>query len=216
MNKTVMSFLLCVGIFSGAALAKGHHRGTEAAASQAAATTLTADQEEALRFMYQEEKLARDLYAALGEEWGSRIFSNIQRSEQRHMDAVRGLLEKYSVPVPVIEDTPGVFENEELQALYEQLLEQGSLSEKEALEVGVLVEETDMEDLNERMKGATDDMVAVFEKLLKGSENHLRAFNRNLDRSGNTSSSSKTSKTKKGKKSRKKKRRSNRRSKRGN
>jgi len=205
MNKTVMSFLLCAGIFSGAALAKGHLAAAQTASVSDSVATLTADQEEALRFMYQEEKLARDLYAALGEEWGSRIFSNIQRSEQKHMDAVRGLLEKYSVPVPVIEDAPGVFENEELQALYEQLLEQGNLSEQEALEVGVLVEETDMEDLNERMEGATDDMVAVFEKLLKGSENHLKAFNRTLDRGDDDSDSAKASKSKKkGKKSRKK------------
>jgi hypothetical protein len=132
--------------------------------------------------MYQEEKVARDAYTVLSEKWGSRVFSNIKKSEQRHMDAIKRLLERHNIPIPAIEDETGVFENEDLQNLYNQLMEQGLSSEEEALKVGVAIEETDIADLEERMVGAPDEVVKVFKNLLRGSQNHLRAFNRTLER----------------------------------
>jgi hypothetical protein len=141
---------------------------------------LSEQQISALIFMYQEEKMARDAYITLGEKWGSKVFLNIQQSEQKHMDAIRSLLEKYDIPVPVIEDKIGVFENVELQDLYNQLIQQGSESEEMAFNVGVLIEETDIADLEAKMMDATEDVQAVFNNLLQGSQSHLRAFNRVL------------------------------------
>ena len=43
---------------------------------------------EDLMFMREEEKLARDTCLVLGEQWGLTIFSNIAKSEQKHMDAL--------------------------------------------------------------------------------------------------------------------------------
>jgi hypothetical protein len=186
--KKCLTLLVCVGLLSTSLMARGHHRhhnhnkGNSVAQTQQAVVELTKEQEEALLFMYQEEKVARDVYTVLGKKWKLRVFKNIQRSEQRHMDAIRSLLEKYDLPIPAIDDEIGSFDNEDLQALYNQLVDLGLVSKEEALKVGVTVEETDIADLEERMQNAPDDVKKVFSHLLRASQNHLRAFNRNLDR----------------------------------
>jgi hypothetical protein len=146
---------------------------------------LSESQKEGLIFMYQEEKLARDVYRVLGDAWGSRVFNNIKQAEQRHMNAVAGLMKKYSIPIPVSSSNTGSFSSKELQALYNTLVKNGKKSEQEAYRVGVLVEKTDIADLESRMSGAPSDISSVYSRLLRGSNNHLRAFNRALD--GDTS-----------------------------
>lgn len=141
--------------------------------------TLTDAEIDDLLLMREEEKLARDLYNALYEQWGERVFANIARSEQKHMDAVKTLLDAYSITDPVGADTPGVFENDELQSLYDTLLAQGSTSVEEALAVGVLVEETDIADLQAALDNTDNPSISrVYENLLRGSEHHLEAFSR--------------------------------------
>jgi len=140
---------------------------------------LTTEQEEALIFMYQEEKLARDVYDALGDQWELRPFLKIKKAEQKHMDAVGRLLDKYGITRPV-GDTPGEFADSSLQSLYNELVEKGLQSEVDALETGRLIEITDIKDLEERIKDSTPDVKRVFSKLKRGSYNHLRAFERNL------------------------------------
>jgi len=140
---------------------------------------LTKSQIEALKFMYEEEKLARDVYIVLGNKWKLRPFLNIQKSEQIHMNAIKGLLKKYNIPIPV-RDNIGVFTIPELRKLYKQLIAKGLKSKVDALEVGRLVELTDIKDLDIRMVDATPDMKIVFANLKRGSEHHLKAFNRFL------------------------------------
>jgi|GEM_PF-2013621 len=144
-------------------------------------TELTQEQIDDLVFMYQEEKLARDVYLNLSNIWGIDTFSNIAQSEQNHMDAVENILEKYDVEIPVPNDAIGEFELEELQTLYDNLMEQGSVSATEVLKVGKLIEEVDIADLQERIDGAPEDIEAVYQNLLNGSYNHLDAFNKNLE-----------------------------------
>ena len=70
-----------------------------------------------LLHMREEEKLARDSYLVLGtNDWGLVIFGNIADSEQKHMDAMKDLLDCYKLPDPVIDEI-GVFSDPELQAL---------------------------------------------------------------------------------------------------
>ncbi len=149
--------------------------------TQSTTNTLTQEQKDALTFMYQEEKVARDAYITLNDKWDVRVFANISKSEQKHIDAVKSLLIKYNIEVPVLDDTIGVFENEELQSLYDELVEKGLTSLNDAYEVGVAIEETDIADLEERMENASSDAQKVFSNLLRGSNNHLKAFNRQLN-----------------------------------
>ena len=54
-----------------------------------------------------------------------------------------------------------------------------------ALQVGAIIEEFDILDLEERLAGTTGgDIIRVYENLLRGSENHLRAFVSQLELAG--------------------------------
>lgn len=142
---------------------------------------LTQEQIDGLVFMYQEEKVARDVYLKLYEAWGIKVFENIAKSEQSHMDAIKALLEKYEIEVPVANDSYGEFALSELQALYDALMVQGLLSSTDALEVGKLIEETDIKDLEERIVDAPEDIKTIYNSLLEGSYNHLDAFTSQLE-----------------------------------
>lgn len=131
-----------------------------------------------LQFMREEEKLARDSYLVLYEEWGNPIFENISESEQRHMDAIEALLRQFDVPDPVADESViGDYVNEELQHLFADLMEIGHESMTSALFVGALIEETDIEDIQVAIDNADNaDIIATYESLMCGSRNHLRSF----------------------------------------
>lgn len=146
---------------------------------------LSSPETEALVFMREEEKLARDVYTTLYNQWQLPVFSNIVRSEQRHTDMMATLLQTYGVPDPVTDDTVGVFANPQLAGLYAQLVTQGQASALEALRVGVLIEETDIADLQKAISETTHPDIAMFyNNLMKASQNHLKAFSGLVDNLG--------------------------------
>lgn len=153
----------------------------------AATTSLTEDEAEGLAFMREEEKLAHDVYVMLYEKWGLPVFKNISASEQTHSDAVKRLLDRYGLEDPAAGNAVGEFTNPTLQSLYDQLVAQGSLSIADALKVGAAIEEIDILDLQQRIAQADKaDIVRLYTNLMKGSENHLRAFVSNLKVRGET------------------------------
>jgi hypothetical protein len=134
-----------------------------------------------LYFMREEEKLARDVYIALYEQWGNRVFYNISLSEQKHTDAVLGLIVKYGLEDPASTES-GIFNDPYLQQLYDDLIGMGMAGELEALQIGVLIEVTDITDIEECMTHTDKaDILNVYGNLLAGSENHLDAFLRNVE-----------------------------------
>lgn len=138
---------------------------------------------EGIIYMREEEKLARDVYLALYDIWGIKTFSNIAKSEQQHMDAVASLLQAQGLADPVVGSNPGEFQNPTLAALYESLVDQGSKSPQEALIVGAIIEDLDIHDLETYLAETDDpDAIAVYTNLLRGSENHMRSFSKQLDR----------------------------------
>jgi hypothetical protein len=152
-------------------------------------TNALTDQEiQGLQYMREEEKIARDVYLTLYEKWNNvNIFYNIAQSEQKHMDSIKKLLDKYGIDDPVEGNDVGVFTNQELQVLFNQLVAEGDQSLIDALTVGGKIEELDMIDLNKYI-GLTDksDIKQVYGNLLDGSENHLRAFVKVLKNQGVT------------------------------
>lgn len=135
--------------------------------------------------MREEEKMARDVYTYMYNKWGGQIFYNIITSEQKHMDAVKTLLDRYGVADPAANTPAGVFTNPELQTLYNQLIAQGNVSYVEALQAGVFIEETDINDLNTAIAATKRrDIKNVYNNLLLGSQNHLKAFVSNLAAQG--------------------------------
>ncbi|MFB6155422.1 MAG: DUF2202 domain-containing protein [Haloferacaceae archaeon] len=156
----------------------------DAAESDDGASTLTEAERDGLRYMREEEKLARDVYLTLHDEWGLSVFANVAESEQRHVDAMLGLLDRYDVSDPSPEAS-GTFANDDLQALYDALVARGRTSAVEALRVGGLIEETDMVDIAARIEETDEATIErVYGNLLDGSENHLRAFVAVLERRG--------------------------------
>ena len=141
-------------------------------------TTLSAEEIAGLKFMREEEKLAHDVYVALYAIWPDDIFYRISLSETTHTEAILALLVKYGIPDPAEGKAPGVFEDPDLQALYDLLVAEGTKSQIDALKVGALIEETDIRDINAK-KAVTDeaDILTVYGNLLCGSQDHLRAFN---------------------------------------
>jgi hypothetical protein len=136
--------------------------------------------EELLVYLIEEEKLAHDVYSVMYEKYGSKVFGNILESESTHQERVLELLSARGIEDPRSSDV-GVFENEELQSLYNNLISQGSLSAEEAFKVGVIVEEKDIADISSQLETATDqDVIDTLEDLRSASEKHLRAFNRQL------------------------------------
>ncbi|MBN2807992.1 MAG: DUF2202 domain-containing protein [Deltaproteobacteria bacterium] len=132
----------------------------------------------ALTYMVEEEKVARDVYTVLYESTAIPAFANIAAAEQKHMDAIIALLNKYELVNPVAELAAGNFNNGDLQALYNQLVAAGQVNDEEALLVGATIEDVDIFDLlHELTVVDNEDISAVFTNLLEGSKNHLRAFN---------------------------------------
>ena len=147
---------------------------------------LSKDEIQGLLFMREEEKVARDSYITLGGIYGLTIFDNISVSEQKHMDAIKKLIEKYDLPDPV-EESPeiGKFLDPNLQALYDTLMLWGKNSLMDSLYVGAAIEETDMIDIAHEIGLADqEDIISTYESLICGSRNHLRAFARQIEANG--------------------------------
>jgi len=152
--------------------------GNDAANSVIQGADLTEAEMDGILFMREEEKLARDVYIYLYEIHPLRPFMNISKSEQAHMDAIKYLIDIFDLEDPVGENPEGVFQNEGLQELYNQLIEKGSTSREEALSVGALIEEVDILDLQTQLDSVArnEEVIRVYTNLCRASENHLRAF----------------------------------------
>ena len=154
-------------------------------ATSLAPLSLSVAAREALLFQIEEERMARELYAAFGERWSLRPFANIPVSEARHEAVLRQLAARAGITPPAA--AAGVFANAEVQRRYHEILALGQGSAPAALRAGALVEETDIADLR-AMARTTDDptLRATIAALERASENHLRAFVRNLRMRGIT------------------------------
>ncbi len=157
---------------------------------------LNVTQKYALAYMWNEEKLAKDIYLALDALTPHQTLYNIAtRSETQHEASVETLVQKYDINITNLENyevryseselralAPGEYGVSEVQELYDALYAKGSQSLQDALEVGCMVEVTDVEDLDRYIETAGDavDLVMVFSNLRSGSYNHYWAFDNAL------------------------------------
>lgn len=154
-------------------------RGASAGVSQVPATEQAdATLATTLQLMREEERLARDLYAALATEHdGARPMSMITNSEQKHFDALGTLLQTYGVSDPSQGKPAGTYAFPEIQALYDQWWAEGKVSLPAAYQVGIELETRDIADLTSAINSITEaDIDRVLGNLLRGSENHLAAY----------------------------------------
>ena len=132
-----------------------------------------------LKYMVEEEKMARDVYTVLAKTAAYPRFKNIANAEQFHLDQMSMVLKDYGLWNPTLKRGPGVFYNKELSALYKTLITKGQLSALDAIQVGIIIEEKDIADLTAMEKLITqEDIQFVVNYLKSGSQNHLAAFKR--------------------------------------
>lgn len=131
-----------------------------------------------LMHLREEEMLAYDVYTFLSGLYDVPIFRNIAKSEMIHTTRVKELIDKYELEDPALNHEPGVFKDNGLQELYDVLTEKGKVSYEEAIVVGLTIEDLDIYDLEMALENEVDneDIVEVYNFLLMGSNNHMRAF----------------------------------------
>lgn len=160
-----------------------------------------------LTFMREEEKLARDVYLTFASIYPQQaVFNNIATtSEQTHTDTMRDKLTQYGLPDPNpdtnnLPASIGVFLGPEwgwyFKDKFAALTARGSTSELNALYVGAFIEELDMKDIlvcpavmvNTGYRTPcglkyTDEkgLINAYSHLIDGSENHLRAFVKQIE-----------------------------------
>ncbi len=152
----------------------------EALVLSGVATSPLSDQEKLdLAYQYSEEMVARDAYAYFYSLYKIQNFQNIATSEQEHMNAVKALLERYSLPIPT---TYG-----ELSNTFTTLKAEWEKWAKEALEVGIKIEMLDIKDIVDTIKTTdNDDIKIVLTNIWGASYNHLRGFVQGLTNNGFT------------------------------
>jgi hypothetical protein len=148
---------------------------------------LTDEQVAHLQFVRDEERMALELYTGFATTYrndpqSTAIFDRIASSEQEHFDAVGRMLDKYGIEDPAANMDVGEYDNTPaIQALYDELWAKGTQSWVDALEVGVIVEETDIEDIGGILAEENPaDVERVYSHLLSGSYRHLAAFEKQL------------------------------------
>jgi hypothetical protein len=172
---------------------------------------LSQELKDAVAYMGNEERLAYDVYSNLYAKYEntpdkSKVYSlyNIStKSESKHVSTVQAIVKKYSLTTEDLSNVSegvanssveltampsGKYDIPAIQSLYDALYEKGTKSPKDALEVGCMVEVTDINDLNEKIEIATadgaKDIEKAFTKLRDASYNHYWAFDRALKNMG--------------------------------
>jgi len=141
-----------------------------------------------LQDVREQEKLSHDVYLYFSglyvdQHPGQNIFARVTEAEQRHMDAVLQLLQKYGVADPVAVDgvvtAPGEFPDQVVEDLYAAYVEQGETGVAQALEAAVAIETADIARLESGIAGESAsyaDILQVYTNLLASSQRHLAAF----------------------------------------
>lgn len=145
----------------------------------AADVTLNESESAGVLLMREEEKMAHDVYVYFASKYNVPIFKNISSSEARHQEAMGWLITTYGLKDPTVPQA-GKFANAQLQKYYDKFISQG-VTLVETLKVGAFIEEYDIADLKKLINETKNpDIIRVYTNLLRGSENHLKAFVGNL------------------------------------
>lgn len=149
---------------------------------------ISAAESASLARMREEEQLAHDVYAvSLALYPQKSIFARIGDSEATHSAAIKTLLDRYGLTDPLAGRANGSFATPEMQALYDRFVNASQTSLVAALQVGVEIEELDIQDLTSQMAVIDNgDILMVYDNLQRASRNHLRAFWKVLSAAGGT------------------------------
>jgi len=154
----------------GQAKQSGHNEDPEDMIKDIPMSDVSDIEKELLINQYGEERMARDLYTYASEKYPNvNTFGNIKDSEQKHMDTLKVLLDRYDI------DAPSDYAKD--NDLYVTLKNKIDLSEKDAIEVGLMVEMVDIDNIAEDIRNTdNDDFKIILTNIWWASYNHLRGF----------------------------------------
>ncbi|MFC1846519.1 DUF2202 domain-containing protein [Chloroflexota bacterium] len=168
MLRNISYLLLVVAVISMVVLSACSSKQTE---------KLTDVEKEGIQYIYEVEKVARDVYQYFYDKWETPVQNIISGSEQSHMDIMKELIDKYDLGDPAEGNDYGEFSNSDLQQLYHDLTELGLSSEVDALSTAAMIEEFDIVEIRKYTNNTDrDDIISAYNKLVAGSESHLRIF----------------------------------------
>ena len=205
--SSILFFSACGGGGNGS---NNHINSTEPDINSYPKYSLTQDNKNDLAFMGNEERLAYDVYMSLYDYHKNRgdeikqLYNISTKGETKHIQKVRDLINKYNITKddltilttsPVSSSTTeqsalpsGKYDIDSIQNLYNTLSSKGKNSVKDALEVGCMVEVTDINDLNPKIEHAissgAEDLEDAFVFLRDGSYNHYWSFDKGLKNIG--------------------------------
>ncbi|WP_187759820.1 ferritin-like domain-containing protein [Thiospirochaeta perfilievii] len=162
MKKIIGLILLSLGGFT--SFIFGENFGADGALNESNYTL-----EEMLEYAIEDEYLALNEYEALIEKFGPiKPFTNIIESEKTHIAYLKELYSSYNIEIPKVDTTSHLYIPKNVE---------------EAAKIGVDAEVKNIAMYNKFLKEDLPlDVRNVFEFLKKASENHLKAFRRQLER----------------------------------
>lgn len=140
----------------------------------------------AIIHMKEVEKMARDVYETLSQIIDSKTFENTLDSKNLHMDIFTQLIDRYSLIDPNINNSEiGLYNDLSLEKMYDDFITKGQESEKDAFEVGIMIEDMLISDLI-TYKENTDkeDLKQTYSILLEQSKHHMSSFVKDLEKLG--------------------------------
>lgn len=134
--------------------------------------------------LYQEEKLAYDLYGEFYERWSLNVFNSVQQREAKHVWCVERIMDNYGFD-HVSNSKAGSYPDREIQKIYDDLSVKGCISDLAALEAAAYIKEKHISQLRERIRYQEDEyIVKVIFLMESAAQSHLRAFVKSIRLSG--------------------------------
>ena len=175
------TWLIALGVMFGLAGCGNTNNGFTAA-DPGLSTPLNTNEIAGLKYMREEEELARDLYMTIFNNKGLTVFQTIStNSETVHAQKMLDLLNTYGEADPST-GIANTYTDPALQTLSDQLINTATgatSTDLDALNVGALVEEVDIDDINAKkaqVQPVHALIIQTYDNLLCGSRNHLRSF----------------------------------------
>ena len=134
--------------------------------------------------LYQEEKMAYDLYGEFYERWSLSVFNTVQQREAKHVWCVERIMDNYGYKYRTNKNT-GLYQDKEIQKIYDEFTVKGCISDLAALEAAAYIKEKHIASLRERIRYQEDGyVVKVIFLMENAAQSHLKAFVNSIRLSG--------------------------------
>jgi hypothetical protein len=134
--------------------------------------------------LYNEERMAYDLYGEFYERWSLSVFNKVQEREAKHVWCVERIMDNYGFTYKA-GTISGSYPDKEIQKIYDELTVKGCISDLAALEAAAYIKEKHISQLRERIRYQEDEyIVKVIFLIESAAQSHLRAFVKSIRLSG--------------------------------